>query len=528
MDATLIRNIHPSIHTISATMISPTPAAALALLTLPWPMTIPATPAAAIAAGSPTRASAMSVLPGDTGGSVPHLSSPPRTDPPISRRTLLRGAAGAGAALAAGGLPAWARAVAGEARRRRPDSLPFPHLPAGTPTMPQIRHVVVVIMENHSFDNLLGMVPWQVPGRAGVDGLSVRRGRVLDGNPSPGGGRVRASHAASPCQLPRRPSQSWNASHQSFDGGRNDGFVRASGPIAMRFWDRRDLPFTYSLLEHFPLGQRFFASTLAQTYPNRRFFFTGTASGTISTDQTTFHTPAANGTIFDRLDAHGIDWADYFEDAPSPAIVPGTVTAARGSRFRKMERFFADAAAGRLPQFTFLDPNYVTTSEENPQDIQVGERFLASVVHALMHGPGWRHTALFITYDEHGGYYDHVPPPRAPRPDSIPPMLGPGDVPGAYDRYGFRVPLIVVSPWARAGYVSSVTQDLTSITAFIERKWNLPAMTFRDANAHPMTDYFDFARPPAFLRPPRLAAAPGLSRGLAACHRQGLHPPLPR
>jgi phospholipase C len=148
------------------------------------------------------------------------------------------------------------------------------------------------------------------------------------------------------------------------------------------------------------------------------------------------------------------------------------------------------------------------------------------VVHALLKAPTWKKTALFITYDEHGGYYDHVPPPRAIRPDAIDPTLAPGDLPGTYNRYGFRVPLIVVSPWARRNYVSHVTQDLTSITAFIERKWNLPAMTFRDANASPMTDYFNFTAP-AFAKPPRLAAAPGLGPGLAKCHAQGLNPPLP-
>ncbi len=143
-----------------------------------------------------------------------------------------------------------------------------------------------------------------------------------------------------------------------------------------------------------------------------------------------------------------------------------------------------------------------------------------------MRAPTWKNTALFITYDEHGGYYDHVPPPRAIAPDSIPPLTKPGDAPGGYDRYGFRVPLIVVSPWAKPDYASRVTQDLTSITAFIERKWNLPAMTFRDANADPMTDYFDFSGKPAFAKPPRLAAAPSLAPGLVKCHAQGLTPPL--
>ena len=391
--------------------------------------------------------------------------------------------------------------------------------------MPEIEHIVVLIMENHSFDNLLGMVPYQVPGKAAADGLTRRRGRFLNVNPDTNGHKVFAEHAVSPCQLDGHPGQNWNASHLSYDNGRNDGFVKASGPIAMRFWDKTDLPFTYSLVEHFPIGDRFFCSTLCQTYPNRRFFFTGTASGTIATNIDTFSIPAANGSIFDRLDAHKISWNVYYQNLPSLLIVPG-IGNGRASRIHQYPQFLTDAAAGKLPQFTFLDPQYDTTSEENPQDIQVGEEFVAQVVHALMRAPTWKKTALFITYDEHGGYYDHVPPPRAIKPDGIPPRLVPGDLPGTYNRYGFRVPLIMVSPWARRNYVSHVTQDLTSITAFIERKWNLPAMTFRDANAAPMTDYFDF-RTAAFAKPPRLAAAPALGPGLAKCHAAGLNPPLP-
>jgi phospholipase C len=382
------------------------------------------------------------------------------------------------------------------------------------------------MMENHSFDNLLGMVPHLPPARASVDGFTFKHGKPVNFNRDASGRKIHAAPMSSPCQLQDLPGQDWNRSHVSWDGGANDGFVRASGPVAMRFWDDRDLPFTYSLARHFPLGQRYFCSTLCQTYPNRRFFFTGTASGTIATDSTTFHTPAANGTIWDRLDAHHIDWAIYYQNLPSWVIVPGSATPARAPRQRQYSQFLGDVAAGKLPQFTFIDPNYSTTSEENPQDIQLGERFIAQVVKALIHARTWHKTALFVTYDEHGGYYDHVPPPRAIKPDSIPPMRGPGDLPGTYNRYGFRVPMIVVSPWARAGYVSNVVQDHTSMLAFIERKWNLPAMTFRDANADPMLGYFDFKRA-AFLEPPRLARAPGLARGLAECHRAGLTPPLP-
>jgi phospholipase C len=444
----------------------------------------------------------------------------------LTRRTLLRGAASGAALVASSGLPAWARPLSAAARMRRPDSRPFPHLPAGTPSMPEIEHIVVLIMENHSFDNLLGMVPYQVPGRQSVDGLTRRHGQLQNFNRDLHGHRVYAQHAGSPCQLRKLPTQSWNASHQSCDSGRNDGFVRASGPVAMRFWDKRDLPFTYSLVEQFPIGERFFCSTLAQTFPNRRFFFTGTASGTIATNGSTYSIPAVNGTIWDRLDAHRINWGIYYQDLPTWLIVPGSLTAARKPRQRPFAQFFSDAAAGKLPQFTFLDPNYSTTSEENPQDIQVGEQYVSRVVHALTRAPTWKHTALFLTYDEHGGYFDHVPPPRAIKPDSIRPLTKPGDAPGGYDRYGFRVPLIVVSPWAKPRYISRMTQDLTSITAFIERKWNLPAMTFRDANAHPMIDYFDFSHP-VFAKPPRLAAAPPLAPGLAKCHAAGLNPPLP-
>ncbi len=425
----------------------------------------------------------------------------------------------------AGGLPAWARPSGHRPRLRAPDSLPFPHLPAGTPSMGQIRHVVVLIMENHSFDNLLGRVPYELRDRRGLDGLTFRRSRSANYNRDTYGGRHFSSRAPSPCQVHSVPSQSWNASHESFDDGLNDGFVRASGPVAMWYWDRNALPFTYSLARHFPIGQRYFCSVLAQSYPNRRFFFTGTASGTIATDSSTFSIPSANGTIFDRLDAHKIDWAIYYQQVPSLAIVPGALNG-RSARVHSFDQFTGDVAAGRLPQFTFIDPDYTTTSEENPQDVQVGEQFIARVVNALMRAPTWRHTALFITWDEHGGYYDHVPPPRAIKPDSIPPRRKAGDAPGGYGRYGFRVPLFVVSPWARPGYVSSAVQDHTSMTAFIERKWNLPAMTYRDANANPMTDYFDFRRA-AFAKPPRLAAAPNLGPGVARCSAQGLSPPLP-
>jgi phospholipase C len=448
----------------------------------------------------------------------------------ITRRTALKSAAGAGIAVAAAltpGLPAWARPIVNTGRLRGPGARPYPRLPEGTETMPKIDHIVVVMMENHSFDNILGMLGHRHRRSGPVDGLPVRNGRQLAFNRDAQGNKVYSDHADTPCQEQGVPSQAWNASHISYDDGRNDGFVRASGPVAMRFFNGSDLPFTYSLAQHFPLGERYFCSCLAQTYPNIRYLLTGTSSGVIRTDNSTFSTPAANGTIFDRFDQYGITWKNYYDSLPASLVIPNVFTTGRAPSFvQGVQHFIDDASAGRLPQFSFVNPDYESVSEENPQDVQFGDRFLAKVTRALLKSPQWRRTALFINYDEHGGYYDHVAPPSAIKPDDIPPLRQPGDVPGGFDRYGFRVPLIVVSPWARKKYISRVVQDHTSITRFVETKWNLGAMTFRDANAHDMTDYFDFHQP-SFEDPPALARAPDPGPGLQRCADHGQFPPLP-
>ena len=448
----------------------------------------------------------------------------------ITRRTALKSAAGASIALAAAlspGLPAWARPILRAGSIKGPGALPDPSLPEGTETMPRIDHIVVVMMENHSFDNILGVLPKGARRGRPVDGLPVHRGQQVAFNLDAQGNKIYSAHAETPCQEDGEPSQAWNASHLSYDGGRNDGFVRASGTVAMRYYDDSDLPFTHSLAEHFPVGERYFCSCLAQTYPNFRYLLTGTSSGVIRTDASTFSTPAANGTIFDRFDQFAVDWKVYYDSLPAPLVIPGVLPPSRGPKFvHGVQHFIDDAAAGRLPQFSFVNPDYNSVSQENPQDVQFGDRFLARVTTAVLGSPQWRRTALFITYDEHGGYYDHVPPPVAIKPDDIPPLLKPGDLPGRFDRYGFRVPLIVVSPWARKNYVSSVVQDHTSITRFIETKWNFGAMTFRDANATNMTDYFNFHKA-HFADPPVLAQPLDPAPGLQLCAEHGQHPPLP-
>jgi phospholipase C len=140
----------------------------------------------------------------------------------------------------------------------------------------------------------------------------------------------------------------------------------------------------------------------------------------------------------------------------------------------------------------------------------------------------WEKSMLIWTYDEHGGYFDHVPPPPAVTPDAVAPEITvPPDQPGRYDRYGFRVPMGMVSPYAKPDYVSHVVSDHTSILKLVETKWNLPALTRRDANASNLLDMIDLKAPPAFRHPPALPAAanPSLRAGCTVSGAGVIPPP---
>ncbi len=429
---------------------------------------------------------------------------------PISRRQFVQAGAALGAGLGASlALPpgmAGALDAATHAPLRRPGSLPNRHLPAGTNAVPQIDHIIVLMMENHSYDNYLGLLDRG-------DGFTLDKAhQPTAANAETTGDFVHAFPMANACQS-NGPSQSWNSSHVSYNGGRNDGFVRGSGPVAMGYFSSEQIPFYYSLAKTFPLCDRWFSSVLAQTYPNRRFLMAGTAYGIVSTDTKYLLGPSpANGTIFDQLNAHGISWRDYFNDLPQVGLFKSVFTGNQ-DKIHPIAQYYADAAAGTLPAVSFVDAEFEMESEEDPQDIQVGEAFVSRVIHAAMQGPGWDKTVLIWTYDEGGGYYDHVPPPRAVKPDNIPPDIQvPPDQPGGYDRYGFRVPAAIVSPYARRDYVSHVVHDHTSILKLIETKWNLPALTYRDANADDLLDALDLHGTPAFREPPKLAEPGATSR----------------
>jgi phospholipase C len=444
------------------------------------------------------------------------------SEPPIlSRRTLLGGALAGAAAV---GLAACSSSTAPPtssstttvpartARKLVPGDLPDPNAAAGTDQLPQIKNIVIVMMENHSYDNVLGMQ------RGRGDGFTLdKHGKPTATNPWPVGStmpppgpnaQIRAFPMPNPCQAQAHPYNTWEAFWTSYNGGRNDGFAQSqSGPVSMGYHAPDVLPFVNSLAATFPVCDRYFCSVGAQTYPNRRFLMAGTSLGLLND---TFPGEAPpNGTMFQALSAHGITWTNYYATLPSALIWPYQASLPGFSdHLLTIDRFYADAAAGTLPSVSMVDPDFDKQSQEDPQDIQYGDQFLAKVVNAVMDSPQWPHTLLVWSYDESGGYYDHVAPPSAPVPDAVPPTLSPGDQPGSFDRYGFRVPAGVVSPFARKDYVSHVVHDHTSILKLVETKWNLPVLTNRDAAADDLLDSVDLHSPPAFLKPPKLAAGP--------------------
>lgn len=421
---------------------------------------------------------------------------------------------------------------------RQAGDLPFPDRPIGEPNeqMP-FDHIVVVMMENHSFDNLLGELSRT---RTDVDGLSFNSaGQVSNSNPGvdDAAAPVKAFELQSTAQT-KNLSQSWKATHEQIKDGSMDGFVRSVGAREpMGYYSREVLPFAYSLAGTFTLANRWFCSVPGPTYPNRRFLLAGTAfGGTATRLSTLLDRPPANGTIFDQLSSRHIGWASYFTDIPMTSVIPSIVLKHPGHH-HPISKFFGDCAAGSLPAVSFVDPAVGALSsiasvvsglpsivketlrllgaevhdpppaetQEDPDDMFYGEKWAHRVIEAVLRSPCWPRTLLLYTYDEHGGYYDHVPPPPAPVPDRIPPKLAPGDPPGGYDIYGPRVPAVVVSPYCRPAGVCDGIHDHTSVLATIEHKWNLPALTNRDANAATIMDFLDLENPPALLSAPSIA-----------------------
>jgi phospholipase C len=295
------------------------------------------------------------------------------------------------------------------------------------------------------------------------------------------------------------------------------------GERAMTWYDEREIPFYYALAKTFGLGDHYFASVLGPTWPNRMYLFAATSFGYASNrlfpELAPYPFPQNDVVILDELEKRHVDWKAYSSSLSGIAVVLGPTASTRYGRdvVFTIDDFFKDAAEGKLPAVVYLDPDFTKTGdpdgedEHPPANLQIGQRFTSKIVDALLKSPQWGKLALFITYDEHGGIYDHLAPPKACPPDDKPPIDREGPVEGAFDRYGVRVPLLVVSPYAKRGFVSHGVYDHSSVVRFIQAKHRLPALTGRDANALALTDFFDFGSPPNLEIPqlPEAVVDPG-------------------
>ena len=442
--------------------------------------------------------------------------------------------------------------------------------------MKKVKHVVVIMQENHSFDNYFGALAY-APGspyhrglfgcRDGdhscVDGLTCvpdNSGGLhcYNANRDDDGSLVSVFHDSRRCASPDL-DHSWLGTHEEMNflnpnGTRrfslSDGFVRVNDKTeqidngvenrtddqTMGFYTQEDIPFYYSLASNFAINDRYFASVLGPTFPNRSYLLAASSFGHLTTSDT-FAPPGGykpiTGTILDLFDKSNVSWADYFQDAPQAATFRLFSATGIDPHFFPLPVFLQQAAGAPnlppLPSVSFVDPNFGLfgiaheNDEHPPTDIQRGQAYVSQVVNALRNGPYWQDTVIFITYDEHGGYFDHVAPPAARQessrtPDGIfpgqcadlsnPPLsLQPGagaecthnplsatdttvndaaalcpkfaaDPTGpfpadcaSFDQLGVRVPFMAVSPFSKPHYVSHTVGDHTSILAFIEKRF---------------------------------------------------------
>jgi phospholipase C len=371
--------------------------------------------------------------------------------------------------------------------------------PAQTPvpdTTTPIKHFVTLMQENHSFDNYFGTRP-------GADG--VPPGTCMPETPGTTEPCVKPFHIGGKGSTDL--DHSGDTFQQQYNGGRLDGFVSAQnargrdGELAMGYYDDRDLPFYWNVADEYVLFDRFFTSSGGGSVRNHMYAITG-SPGNVERDALPAEGWGDIPTIFDRLQERGISWKFYIENY-DPTVTYRTrltedVEADRGaqvvwapllaygryidnpdlfSHIVNLDQYYEDAARGDLPAVSFIRPS--GDSEHPPGSVQAGQRLVRGLLSQLMRGPQWSSSAFMWAYDDWGGWYDHVAPP-------------------AVDEFGYgpRVPALLVSPYAKRGFVDHETHDFTSMLRFIQVNWGVAALASRDANADPMLEAFDFGAQP--------------------------------
>jgi phospholipase C len=343
----------------------------------------------------------------------------------------------------------------------------LPNLP--NPGNSGIDHVVVVTMENRSFDHFLGWLPnadGKQSGLTYVDNQGVAHKTYSLSGDNTG------------CPHPD-PDHSYDQGRVEYDGGKMDGFLRAGSNdvYSIGYYGSADIPFYAALARHYTTCDRYFPSILGPTFPNRLFLHAAQTDRLTNTSAST-----TMPTIWDRLLAAGVSANYYYNNLPFLGLW--------GPKYVGISRPYSDflvaASTGTLPAVSFVDPIFTvlddgTGNDDHPHaDIRKGERFLYDTFEAVANGPKWRNTVFIVNFDEWGGFFEHVVPPRAAAPNNVDPDLVNGKA-----LLGFRVPTVVASPFS-AGQpddprVSALVFDHTSVLKLIEWRWGLKPLTARDA-----------------------------------------------
>jgi phospholipase C len=435
----------------------------------------------------------------------------------VSRREFLERTASAAGVVGAAGLPASTLlSEAAEAAARRS--------PLPAPRNLEIDHFVVLMMENRSFDHYFG---WLAGEADAVQQQSF---------PDPSGTQVATRHFSTlgtggmeykGCGHPD-PGHGWDSGRAQLQGG---FLAPGSGndEFALTYFDRGDLGFIHAAARRYTLYDRFFCSLLASTWPNRYYKWSATAGG--RKDNTPPVETLGNQweTIFDRALGRGLSARYYNSDLPFSAV-----WGARGAAWTNpISRYYADCAAGTLPHIAFVDPPFRDggggdglSADEHPLgDVRLGQAFMADVVNAFVRSPAYRRGALFVVYDEWGGFFDHVRPPRVPDDRAS------ADLYEDFGQMGFRIPAVAVSPYARGrrgGFrVDHGTYGFESILKLIAYRFGLGALNTRMRRARNIGRSFDWERPdfspPPLPDPPEIVTAPCAAGGGDVLDSQQAH-----
>ena len=441
----------------------------------------------------------------------------PESEEGLRRREFLeRTAYTAGLAGLAGTLSA-DTLIAEAARRQRRVRLPSPR------NMP-IDTFVVLMMENRSFDHYLGWMPGADGRQAGVTYLDT------EGNPQ-------ETHRLTPeyqgCGHPD-PGHGWDSGRVQFNGGRLDGWLKEESDtdeFAIGYYAKDDLGFIQPATEGATTFDRFFCSLLASTYPNREYMWAAQSYGNkgndLPVDSQGF---PYETTLFAAVEQAGGTVQAYYNDLP-PAALWGTAGMERASR---VEDYYSACESGTLPNVAFVDPPFKDggggdgiSADEHPHgDVRLGQAYMSDVVHAFMESPQWERGAIFVVYDEWGGFFDHVRPPR------VPDKRNSRDLNEDFGQMGFRIPALMLSPYARRGHVDHGTYGFESIIKLIRHRFGLRPLTRRDRYARNIGHAFDWRREPR-LEPPELpdpgnvVTATCTARGLGFPQPEPLPNPLP-